>query len=373
MELERLEAAGIVSVLLFGAVVGGAVTYQQMDSRLDRMQDRIHELQGSERRVYLNGSTASSLTGIFQSVDQSVVSIQTSGENAAQGSGFVYSKSGYIVTNHHVIEGADRIRVQFSDDRIMPAEVVGSDTYSDLAVLKVDRAGLKPLELGNSSKVQVGERAIAMGSPFGYDNTMTAGIVSQKGRMIQGEGGFSIPNIIQTDAAINPGNSGGPLLNARGEVIGVNTAIQSRTGTFSGIGLAIPVNTVKRVVPQIISNGDYDHPWIGVSGRSVGPEIAEAMNLPENDGFLVMEVVDDGPAARAGIKPSNSTTTISGQEVEVGGDVIVAINGREMHDITDILMFLEREAEVGETVNVTVTRDGERKTLPLTLAARPND
>ncbi|MFB6213777.1 MAG: S1C family serine protease [Candidatus Nanohaloarchaea archaeon] len=373
MELERLEAAGIVSVLVFGAVIGSAVTYQQMDSRLDRMQDRIHEVQGSERKVYLNGSTKSSLTGLFQSVDQSVVSVRTSGEKAAQGSGFVYSKSGYIVTNEHVIQGADGVEVTFTDGETVKAKIVGSDAYSDLAVLKVNKKGLVPVDLGNSSNVRIGERAVAIGNPFGLRSTMTAGIVSQTERQIRGQGGFSIPGVIQTDAAINPGNSGGPLLNGRGEVIGVNTAIQTNTGTFSGIGLAIPVNTVRRVVPQIIESGDYDHSWIGVRGRNLGPEIADAMGLESTKGFLVLEVVDGSPADRAGLKGGNETFKVDGREVELGGDVIVAINGKEMRDISDILLYLERKTDVGDKVNVTVIRDGERKTLPLTLAARPND
>lgn len=370
---DRLEAIGVIAVLLFGAVIGGAATYQQMDSRIDALEDRVKELQPSERTIYVNESTRTSLSGLFEKADQSVVSVQTSGAKAAQGSGFVYSSNGYIVTNHHVIKGADRIEVTFTDGKTVRAKVVGSDAYSDLAVLKVDRKNLEPLELGNSSNVVVGERAVAIGNPFGLRSTMTAGIVSQKGRLIQGRGGFSIPGVIQTDAAINPGNSGGPLLNGRGEVIGVNTAIQSDTGTFSGIGLAIPVNTVKRVVPRIIASGDYDHPWIGIRGVSVGPGIAEAMNLPENDGFLVTGVVDGSPAYRAGIQAGGETVEIGGREINLGGDVIVGINGHEMRDIEDILLYLERKTEVGETVNITVIRDGERKKVPVKLAPRPND
>lgn len=374
MELEnRFETLGIIAVLLLGGVLGSAVTYQQMDSRLDKMQNRITDLQPREETVYVNSSTRTSLTDLFQKVDQSVVSVQTTGKRPGIGSGFVYSKSGYIVTNEHVIGDSNKVEVSFTDGETVKAKVVGTDIYSDLAVLKVDKKGLQPLEMGNSSKVRVGERAVAIGNPFGLRGTMTAGIVSQKGRLIQSQGGFSIPNIIQTDAAINPGNSGGPLMNARGDVIGVNTAIQTRTGTFSGIGLAIPVNTVRRVVPSIIRTGDYDHPWIGVSGRSVGPEIADAMNLPENNGFLIVEVVDGSPADKAGLRAGNETATINGQEMKIGGDVIVAINGNEMRDITDILLYLEQHTEVGETINITVIRDGEKKTLPLTLAPRPND
>lgn len=373
MEIEKFEAFGIVAVLMFGAVLGGAVTYQQMDSRLDSMQDRILELQGGERTVYVNSSARAPLTDIFRRVDQSVVSVEASGVQSGVGSGFVYSKSGYIVTNAHVVEDAERVEVSFTDGETVRAEIVGMDVYSDLAVLKVERGGLKPLDLGNSSQVEVGQRAVAIGNPFGLRGTMTAGIVSQKGRLIQTQGGFSIPNVIQTDAAINPGNSGGPLLNARGDVIGVNTAIQTTTGTFSGIGLAIPVNTVERVVPAIISSGEYDHPWIGVSGHTVGPEIAEAMDLPENDGFLVVSVVEDSPADRAGLRAGDRNETIDGFPITLGGDVIVALNGQEVHGIKDILLYLERHTEVGDTIEVTVIRDGERRKLELTLASRPDD
>lgn len=366
----QLDTIALLAALLFGAVIGGTATYQQMDSRLDSMQN---QLQGQERTLYVNQSTKTSLTDLFRSVDQSVVSVNGIGAQSSQGSGFVYSKNGYIVTNHHVIDDARRVQVGFTDGDTVDAEVVGSDVYSDLAVLKVDKQGLKPLEPANSSQVQVGERAIAIGNPFGLRGTMTTGIVSQKGRLIQGEGGFSIPGVIQTDAAINPGNSGGPLLNSRGEVIGVNTAIQTRTGAFSGIGLAIPVNTVKRVVPELIQQGDYDHPWIGVSGRSIGPELAEAMNLSEEHGFLVVDVVDGGPADRAGLQAGGTTTEVRGTEMNIGGDVIVAINGEPVQDITDVLLYLEQETEVGETVELTVIRDGERKRIPLTLDSRPQD
>jgi S1-C subfamily serine protease len=369
----RLEAVGIIAVLLFGALIGSAITYQQMDSRLDTLEDRVSKLQPNQRTIEINESSQTSLSGLFEKTDQSVVSVQARGSQAGVGSGFIYSKSGYIVTNHHVIEGADRVEVTFTDGETVRADVVGSDVYSDLAVLKVSKEGLETLELGNSSNVVVGERAVAIGNPFGLSSSMTAGIVSQKDRQIRGQGGFSIPGVIQTDAAINPGNSGGPLLNGRGQVIGVNTAIQSNTGTFSGVGLAIPSNTVQRVVSGIIQSGEYDHPWIGVSGRTVGPEIAEAMGLEENKGFLIVDVVEDSPAERAGIQAGNETVEIQGREINIGGDVIVGINGQEMRAIDDILMYLERKTEVGETVNVTVIRDGERKTLPLTLEARPED
>lgn len=374
MDIEtKIDVFGVLAVLLFGSVIGGAATYEHMDSRIDSLQQQVENVETQEKTIYINQSTRSSLTDIFRKVDQSVVSVRAIGTEDSQGSGFIYSENGYIVTNQHVVENANRVQVAFSDGETVNAKMVGTDLYTDLAVIKVDRKRLEPLELGNSSEVEVGQRAIAVGNPFGLRSSMTAGIISQKGRLLPVEGGFSIPNVLQTDAAINPGNSGGPLLNSRGEVVGVNTAIETRTGTFSGIGFAIPVNTVKQVAPSLVRNGDYKHPWIGVSGRTVGPGIAEAMKLEEAKGFMIVDVVDGSPADKAGLRAGNRTVKISGQEIDVGGDVIVAIDGNEMRDITDILVHLDQHTEVGETVNMTVIRDGERVTVPLTLDSRPQD
>lgn len=359
------------AILLFGAVIGGFVTYQDMDQRLDSISQEVDEPQ---RVVYVNGSDShSELTRIFEEVDQSVVSVTALGTENAEGSGFVYSRKGYIVTNEHVIDGARRVQVTFTDGVTKTAEVVGKDQNTDLAVLKVDRTGLTPLKLGNLSEVEVGQRAIAIGNPFGLRGTMTSGIISQKGRMLPTGTGFSIPNVLQTDAAINPGNSGGPLLNTEGEVVGVNTAIETRTGTFSGIGFAIPVNVVRNVVPEMIDqNSDFEYPWIGVSGFDVTPAIANAMNLSRASGFLVVDVVNGSPADEAGIREGNSTAQINGRQVIVGGDVITAIDGRRMTSIGDILVYLQQEPDVGDTVNMTVLRDGEKVYVPLTLGSRSN-
>jgi len=373
MDVEtKIDLFGVVAVLLFGSVLGGALTYQHMDDRIETLENEVSEIRGGESDLYSNGSYTP-LANLFRQVDQSVVSVSSAGDKPVQGSGFVYSEDGYIVTNQHVIEEAEGIEVTFTDGSTRDAEVIGENAYSDLAVLKVNKRGLESLELADSSKVRVGERAIAIGNPFGLRGTMTAGIVSQKGRLIRTQGDFSIPNVIQTDAAINPGNSGGPLLNSRGKVIGINTAIETRTGVFSGIGLAVPSNTVERVVPEIIENGDYQYPWIGVSGLSVDSEIAERMNLEEERGFLILEVVEDSPADKAGLKAGNETVEIRGQEVDIGGDIITAINGEEMEDIEEILLYLERETRVGQTVNITVVRDGEKRDIPLTLESRPDN
>lgn len=372
MELEtKIEYFGIAAVLLFGAVIGGSLTYSHLDSRIDSLQSEVNELETGQNTVYINTTQDSSLVQLFQQVDQSVVSISAFGPENAQGSGFVYSRKGYIVTNEHVIDGANRIQVSFTDGSTVRADLVGKDRFTDIAVLKVDKKGLKPLEIGNSSQVQVGQRAVAIGNPFGLKGSMTAGIISQKGRLLPVAGGFSIPNVLQTDAAINPGNSGGPLMNVKGEVIGVNTAIETRTGTFSGIGFAIPSNTVKRVADEIIRNGDYENPWIGVSGINMNSDIAEEMGVNQTTGFLIVDVIDDSPADRAGLHASNRTVSINGANLQVGGDIIVAIDGKKVRGITDILNYLATETDVGDTIELTVIRDGERVNVPLTLAARP--
>ncbi|MFB6180538.1 MAG: S1C family serine protease [Candidatus Nanohalobium sp.] len=367
-----IELFGVFSILMFGAVVGGSLTYTQMDARMDSLENQVQRLdsQASTKIIYAN-STGESLTGLYKDVNNGVVSVTTFGPSNSEGSGFVYSKKGYIVTNQHVVEGATRVRVEFSDGDVRKAEVIGSDPYTDLAVLKVDKKGLNPLELGNSSNTDIGEMSVAIGSPYGLQSSMTKGIISQKGRVLPVEGGFSIPNVLQTDAAINPGNSGGPLLNKEGEVVGVNTAIQSSTRSFSGVGFAIPSKTVKRVVPELIQKGEYKHPYIGVRGLNVNPSIAEEMNLENETGFLVTEVPENTGADRAGIRGGQRTGKVLGQNLKLGGDVIVGINGTEVKNLQDVLTYLAREAEVGDRIDVEVIRDGRRKTLSLVLEPRP--
>lgn len=369
----KIDLFGVAAVLLFGAVLGTVFTYNHVDSRIDSLENKVDRIEG-QKVVYINGtSREQSLVSLYQEVEGSTVSINAIGSGRSQGSGFVYSKKGFIVTNQHVIEGADKVEVIFNDGTRKKAKVVGKDVYNDIAVLKVDKKGLNPLPLANSSKVRRGQTAVAIGNPFGLSGTMTAGIVSAKNRNIRTEGGFSIPKVIQTDAAINPGNSGGPLINIHGEVIGVNTAIQSSTGTFNGVGFAIPSNTVRRVVENLIDKGEYEHSWIGVSGLDVNSEIADAMNLSTNDGFLVMEVVNGSPADEANLQGATRNETINGIKYALGGDVITAINGTEMKGIGDILSYLSKETRPGDKVILTVIREGERKEIPLVLAPRPKD
>lgn len=328
---------------------------------------------------HANGEISSNkltLPDLFDAIKDSVIKISVRGINQGIGSGFVYSNEGYIITNNHVIEGANRITVTFPDGISYNAELVGRDPFTDLAVVKVnaDSSKLKPLRLGDSSSLRVGEEVAAIGNPFGLSSSMTSGIISQLGRLLDvpNAGGFVIPDVIQTDAAINPGNSGGPLLNMKAEVIGVNTAIVSRTGEFSGIGFAIPSNTVKKVVPMLIKEGRYRHPWLGVSGSDLTPELADLMNLREAKGFLVMSVVKDSPADRAGIRGGDREVTIDGKTYAVGGDVIVGIDDRDVRGISDILIYLQREKSVEDEVKLKIIRNNNIIEVTAILKERPN-
>ena len=356
----------IVSILGLGLVASSAALVM-VTQDLDNLQSQVDKLEGQERVIYVN-NTDRGFESIYNKVGDSVVYIQN-GES--QGSGFIYNETGYIVTNEHVVGDNEELQVTFTDGETKNAEVVGKDVYTDLAVLEVDKEGLRALEFADSENVSVGQTAIAIGNPFGLESSMTQGIISQKGRSITIEGGFSIRNVLQTDASINPGNSGGPLMNREGEVVGVNTAIETNTGTFSGVGFAIPSNTVERVVPNLIRQGEYEHPWIGVRGQDVRPEIAEEMDLNQSSGFLVLEVVEDSPAAEAGLQPSTEEVEIEGNPALVGGDVIVGIDGREVRGIEDILEHLALRTDVGDTITLEVIRDGQREEVELTLGPRP--
>lgn len=300
----------------------------------------------------------------------------------SQGSGWVWDANGHIVTNHHVVEGADRLMVTLADGVEVPADLIGSDIDSDLAVIRVDPGlvQLVPVARGSLDEVQVGQRAIAIGNPFGFDNSMTTGIVSALGRSIEAQSGYSIPLAIQTDAAINPGNSGGPLLNERGQVIGVNFLIRSAVASSSGVGFAIPINIVERVVPSIIETGGYEHSWLGVSGRTYSPAWAEALGFPtEVRGAYIMSVRQDGPARRAGLRGATTNTNIplaadmSGiVYLQRGGDLVTAIDGQPVRTFDDILIYLESYKSPGDEVVLTVLRanQGERD-LTVMLGSRP--
>ena len=368
MEQERSGKilSGLTVVLLISVLGLSAALYTAFED-IQSLEGQVSDLENQERVIYTN-DTDKGFQSIYERVGDSVVYIQNGN---SQGSGFVYREDGYLVTNEHVVSDQETVQVTFTDGETLNAEVIGTDPYTDLAVLKVDRDGLRPLKFSPTGNVSVGQRAIAIGNPFGLESSMTTGIISQKGRSITVEGGFSIRNVLQTDASINPGNSGGPLLNREGEVVGVNTAIETNTGTFSGVGFAIPSDTVQRVVPTMIEQGEYEHPWIGVRGQDVRPEIAEAMNLNSSSGFLVLEVVEDSPANKSGLQPSTEEVEIDGDPALIGGDVIVGIDGKEVRGIEDILEHLALRTDVGDTVELKVIRDGEREKIDLTLESRP--
>jgi S1-C subfamily serine protease len=337
------------------------------------------------------------LSELFKNVEKSVVQISSEDETTSEllgarlGSGFVYDTNGHVITNNHVTAGGKNLHITFSDGTIYTGKVVGSDPHSDLAVLLIDdvpKAKLFPLKLGNSSNLIVGETVAAVGNPFGLSGSLTEGIVSGLGRLLPSTpvpstpenifgtdsrvASFSIPDIIQTDAAINPGNSGGPLLNLNGEVIGINSAIFSNTGVYAGVGFAIPSNTLKKVIPELMKNGSYQHPWLGITGVDVTPDIAQKMNLTEARGFLVIDVNSNGPADKAGIRGGDKIDTIEGREVELGGDIILAIDGNPVRKIDDILSHLEREKSVGDNISLTIIRDGTVQEKTTLLQARPD-
>jgi S1-C subfamily serine protease len=315
------------------------------------------------------------LNQIYNQTRESVVLIVvTIPSGKAQGSGFVYDRQGRIITNNHVVEGASQITVTFIDGTASKATVVGRDPYSDMAVIKVDVPAdkLKPVRLGMSSALVVGDYVVAIGNPYGLADSMTLGIVSAVGREMEATGSYKIVDVIQTDAAINPGNSGGPLLNLRGEVVGINTAILSETNQFSGIGFAIPSDTIIREIGSLIQTGSYAHPLLGISGMDLTPGIIDAMSLPkETKGALVVDVTPGGPCAAAGVKGSDRQVTIDGTRTSIGGDVITAIDGTALRTFYDLMYYMERNNRPGDVVKFTIIRGGNTIQVDVTLGTRP--
>ncbi len=293
------------------------------------------------------------------------------------GSGFVYDSTGHIITNYHVIENAEELVVTLADGRSFPANVVGADSSTDLAVLRIAADNLpQPMRLATEDALRVGQFVLAIGNPFGLDGTLTVGVISSLGRVIESPDGRFIGEAIQTDAAINPGNSGGPLLNLAGRVIGVNSQIISTSGTSSGIGFAVPVQTVQRVVSQLIDQGYVAHPWLGVRTLDLAAAQAQllrnaGMNLPVDQGLLVVGVVAGSPAAASGIQGGSRVMQLGNLQIPIDGDVITAINGTLVTSLQDLTIYLEGKTQVGETVRLTLMRAGQTQTADLLLAARP--
>ncbi len=300
---------------------------------------------------------------------------ESRGGGIATGSGFLIDNEGHIVTNNHVVEGATKVEVKLgSSDTSHEAEVVGADPATDVALLKIDvpESQEHPLSLGDSSKVQVGDPVVAIGNPFGLDRTVTSGIVSALQRQIQAPNGFSISHVIQTDAAINPGNSGGPLIDTAGNVIGINSQIQTGGSNGNvGIGFAVPINTAREVVQQIEQHGEVKHAFLGINGGSVTPAVAKALKLPVEKGVLVAEVVKGGPADKAGLEGGDTEATIEGAQVTLGGDIITEIDGKPVASMEDVVNAVNG-AQPGDKMEVTVLRgDNEEKTFTVTLGVRP--
>ncbi len=364
-----------------------------------------HKILNSSQEPSLDYSN--SLPDLFATVEKSVVQITEPGSlqsiepNPSRlGSGFVYDKLGHIVTNFHVVDGSknNKAFITFLDGVSYEGEIIGTDPYADLAVIKLTNmdknmsSKLIPLELGNSSTVRIGEKVVAVGNPFGLSGSLSEGIVSGLGRLMPAGDeqenpredlrnnlirnqapSFSIPDIIQTDAAINPGNSGGPLIDMGGRVIGINTAIFSNTGVYSGIGFAIPSNFLIKIIPELIQKGYYEHPYIGINGFDITPEIADLMKLPEAVGFLVVNVTDGSPASLAGIVGGNETVQLNGIPLKIGGDIITHIDDKSVRKVDDILSYLENYKRIGDNVNLTVLRapNLDEKVISMTLTARP--
>jgi 2-alkenal reductase len=335
------------------------------------------------------------LVELYRRVNPAVVSIEVIGRHPpaegapapdqdipfAEGSGFLYDDQGRIVTNNHVVEGATGFQVRFSNGSSVEATVMGRDAGSDLAVLKVGEIppGAAPLTIADSSEVEVGQMAIAIGNPFGERNTLTVGVVSGLGRSLtgprstQGTGRFPITNVIQTDAPINPGNSGGPLLNVQGEVIGINTAISTNSGRFEGVGYAVPSNMVARVIPALIREGHYQHPWLGVGMRDVDPLLARHFSLAARQGVLITAVQRGSPAAQADLRAGTTSGDYGGLSIVYDGDIITAVDGRPVLAGDDLVSYLELNTATGQQITLTLLRNGSEQQVAVTVGSRPDE
>lgn len=365
----------VIFVLNTGVLLVAFINQQNMlESIQTTLNEQNTELQDLQNQLeifdVIGDSGVMPWPTIYNQLKDSVVLIQT---DLGLGSGFIYDNQGHIVTNHHVIEDAETIQVTFLDGNITSATIVGMDIYSDLAVIKVDPKAttLNPVVLGSSSDLNVGEPVAAMGNPFGLSDTLTVGIVSSLQRTLDAAGGYVIIDIIQIDAAVNPGNSGGPLVNIKGQVVGVNSAIQSETGVFTGIGFAIPSDTVKREIDDLIENGEYRHPWLGISALEVDIPIADAIGLEKPQGLLVVNVTSGSPADQAGLRGGDEVTIIDGLEFNLGGDVITEVDSVPVITMADLAVYLERNTKPGDSIELGVIRDGQQLMLAVKLGERP--
>jgi putative serine protease PepD len=323
--------------------------------------------------------------GIYRTAGPGVVHISSTVLNqdfffrivpeGGSGSGFVVDDKGLILTNNHMVENAESVEVTLADKSKVPAKLVGRDPHNDVAVIRINapREKLTPLRLGDSAQLLVGQMALAIGNPFGFDRTLTRGVVSAVGRDLKLDTGRQVRNMIQTDAAINQGNSGGPLLNSRGEVIGINSFIFTPSGGSVGIGFAVPVNTVKKILPQLIARGRASHPWLGFSGMDINPTVVKALSLPVKEGVVIGQVAPNGPAARAGLRGSQRRVRVGNYMVNVGGDIIQALDGERVATMDDVIAFLDDRKRVGDEVTVEGLRDGKPLTVTVRLGELPEN
>jgi S1-C subfamily serine protease len=413
--LSNVLVGAVIICLLIGGIFGYAVSSLTTSSKISSLQDQVStlktqvsNLQSAEDSptqnityenatinniTYVLGENAS-LSQLFEQVDSSVVVVQGVTVTVeydfwgrpyyyysdVQGSGFVFNSTGkfVIITNYHVIEGASNITVTFTDGDTYAANVTGSDPYADLAVLLANapQDEYEPLNITSSLTLKVGDPVVAVGDPLGYAGSMTSGIVSALGRTVSVSwSSYSIANCIQTSTPINPGNSGGPLLNYQGEVVGITsyTALTSQGVAAQGLGLAIPSSTILREVESLITNGSYNnHPWLGISGQDMTYAVAQAMNTDVTYGVQITQVTSGGPADKAGLKASTGQTQIEGASVQIGGDIIIALNGTRIKNLDDLSTYLEEYTLPGQTISVAVVRNNATLTLPLTLGTRPS-
>lgn len=372
-----------IRLLTIGLIIGlgaywlGSRYGQRNPESVDALRAPLGEIQGPPPNVKLDPTEAENVR-IYRISSPAVANIVTRTVEydffynpvpvEGAGSGFLIDGAGHILTNNHVIEGAQTIEVTLGDQSRYKAKLIGTDTRNDIALIQIDSKGRKitPLPLGDSRNLLVGQRVLAIGNPFGFQSTLTTGIVSSLGRTVQTSDTTFIDDAIQTDAAINRGNSGGPLMNSQGEVIGINSAIFSPSGTTAGIGFAIPINTAKRVANELITQGRVRRAVLGIEGRAIWPDLAQALSLPVQQGLLVERSVLGGPAAKAGIRGGNRSVLAGLQELRIGGDVLIAVNGKAITNQNDLNLMLNR-AQPGDVVTLTIVRDGKKMNVPVTL------
>ena len=369
-----LLGGALVAVLAFVALATGLVS---TGGATTTTREVVSASDTTPAASVTSSGEGNTINSIYKADGDGVAFIESKvAEGVDSGSGIVLDQEGHVLTNNHVVEGGEEIKVSFeAEGQMYPAEVVGTEPNKDLALLKVDAPAsqLHPLKLGDSSKMEVGDPVVAIGNPFDLQRTVTSGIVSALQREIQAPDGVTIDNVIQTDAAINPGNSGGPLINSAGEVIGINSQIatggEGSDGNV-GIGFAIPINTAKEEISKLESGTADEHGYLGISGATITPELAKALNLPVEEGVLVQQVEEGGPAAAAGIQGATTAAEVEGQEFGLGGDIITAVNGEAIGS-TEALVEAISDLHAGETVELTVVHENQTATVSVTLAERP--